>query len=69
MGAYRQAYSLPEKGMKRKRQPPGYCRECQQTWPADEMSVHTPSCCWRHCPVPAKRIETKQLPRVPGSKL
>ena len=53
----------------RRKQPPGYCTECQQVWPADEMSLYTENCCWRHCTVPAVRIETKQEPRVQGSKL
>lgn len=51
--------------MKRK-QPPGYCTECQQAWPADEMSRFQPDKCWRHCTHPVERIETNQKPRVPG---
>jgi len=52
----------------RKRQPPGYCTECQQEWPADEMSLYSEGLCWRHCQHPCKRIETKQEPRVQGSR-
>ena len=44
------------------------CANCQFTGKKDEFSHHS-GLCWRCCPVPAKRIETKQLPRVPGSKL
>lgn len=54
--------------MKRRKQPPGYCTQCKTTYPADDMSHHS-GLCWRCCPVPCARIETKQLPRVPGSKL
>jgi len=51
-----------------KSRPKGYCTECQQEWPADEMSRLQTDKCWRHCTHPVARIETKQEPRVPGSK-
>ena len=53
--------------MKHPRRPPGYCTECQQEWPADEMSRFQPDKCWRHCTHPCERIESQQPPRVPGS--
>ena len=45
------------------------CANCQFTGKKDEFSHHSGyALCWRCCPAPCKRIETKQLPRVPGSK-
>jgi len=45
------------------------CIKCKESHPKDDMSIHQESTCWRCCTHPVQRIETKQQPRLQGSKL
>lgn len=36
------------------------CSVCGESHPEEDMSIHTPGACWRHCSVPGPVIPTSR---------